>query len=573
MITYLQHKFVLSKEGAKDLLRGIIYSLLLDLSFMLPVGLAVLALEQYIEPYVGNESHQFGFLTYLAMGVGVLLIMSWISSRQYKSVYIGTFKESANRRIGLAEQLRLLPLSYFSKKNLSDLTSTIMGDCADLEKAFSHSIPQLIGSSISLAIIAIPLFIINWKLSLALLWVVPVALLVMELTKKTNESHSFKQYQHKRAIAEKLQEGFEGIHEIKSNCGEEGYLEEFDEILIQSEKGQIRSQLIMGTVVNSAQMILKLGLVSLVFWGIKLMMAGEVSLMVYIMFLIVASRIFDPLTAMFDFMAHISSIKAQVARMREIYNTPKPEGVKEYQLKGTDVVFDNVDFSYEGDKRVLNKTSFRAKQGEITALVGPSGSGKSTAVKLLSRFWDAESGTITVGGIDISTVDPEALLKNFSIVFQDVTLFNSTVLENIRIGDPNATIDEVKAAAELAGCSDFIERLEEGYDTMIGENGAILSGGERQRISIARALLKDAPIILLDEASASLDVENETKIQRAISALIKNKTVLVIAHRMRTIANADHIVVLERGHVVEEGKFNQLMENNGVFYRMNHVDD
>lgn len=569
MITYLQNKFALSLQGAKDLFKGIVYSLLLDLSFMLPVGLAVLALSQYVEPIIGGEASQHGWVFYLTLGIGILLLMGWISRQQYMAVYIGTFSESANRRIGLAEQLRLLPISYFSKKNLSDLTGTIMGDCAELEKAFSHSIPQLIGSSISLVIITIPLLIINWKLTLALLWVVPVALLVMKVTKKANERYSYKHYQNKRNIAEKLQEGFEGIHEIKANNGEKRYMDSFDAILSASERAQIKSQLVMGTIVNSAQMILKLGLVSLVFFGIKLMMAGEVTLMVYLMFLIVASRIFNPLTSMFDFIAHLSSIKAQVERMKEVYEQPKPTGTADYQLDGTDIVFDCVDFSYEADKQVLHNTSFTAKQGEITALVGASGSGKSTAVKLLARFWEVNRGKITVGGVDIKTIDPEALLKHFSIVFQEVTLFNSSILENIRIGKPTATIDEVKAAAELAGCSDFINRMEQGYDTEIGENGAVLSGGERQRISIARALLKDAPIILLDEASASLDVENESKIQRGISALIRNKTVLVIAHRMRTIANANRIVVLEGGTVVEDGRFEELMQRRGVFYQMN----
>ena len=567
MITYLQRTFVLTKQGAKDLMKGVFFSALLDLSFMLPASLALYLLHIIIN--LNNSSpNSLGFTI---ASLAILFVIGWVYNKQFSTLYLTTYRESANRRISLAEHLRQLPLSYFSKKDLSDLTNTIMGDSADLEEAFSHAIPQLIGSIISMFVISIPLFIINWKLAIALLWVVPIGFIILLVSQKLNQKLTHTTFIERRKVAQNIQEGFETIHEIKSNAGEDDYLRNFEEQLKRVEKSQINSQLGTAAAINTSQMILKLSLVTLVIVGLNLIFKGEIQLFEYLLFLIVASRIFDPIFSIFDYITHLSAIKSQINRMKSIHNHPVQKFDKECEFENYDIAFTKVRFSYNKNTPVLKEATFNAKQGEITALIGPSGSGKSTVLQLLARFWDIDKGSITIGGQNIDTIQPEELLNHFSIVFQDVTLFNNTIKENIRIGRMDATDEEIIEIASLAGCDDFINRLPEGINTVTGENGEMLSGGERQRISIARALLKDAPIVLLDEASASLDVENETKIQAAISKLVENKTVVVIAHRMRTISTAHQIVTLEQGKVVQTGSPNQLMQEEGYFSRMNDL--
>ncbi|QYZ80187.1 ABC transporter ATP-binding protein [Methanofollis formosanus] len=569
MRKYLQNRFALSEQGAKDLIKGSLYCALADISLMAPLGLLVLLLDALLKPIFGAPASQPpDIVLYTVLGVLILGLMYVCHWYQYTSVFVATYAESATRRISLAEKLRHLPLSYFGKKDLSDLTNTVMGDCAELEHAFSHAIPQLIGASISTLLVGIGLLVFDWQMGLALLWVIPVALMIILGSKRVHKSGVEKHYRAKRACADGIQECLETVQEIKAYNREEAYLAGLDRKLDEAERAQISSEFTAGVFVKSAEMVLKLGLATVVLVGSSLLIAGQTDLLTFLIFMIAASRIYDPLSGVIANIAEIIHVDVRIDRMNEIMRHPVQEGVEEYSTKGYDIVFDHVGFSYNEGEKVLNDVSFTARQGEVTALVGPSGGGKSTATKLAARFWDVDRGTITLGGVDISTVDPEALLRNYAIVFQDVVLFNGTVMENIRLGRRDATDEEVMAAAKAAMCDEFVSRLPQGYRTVIGENGSTLSGGERQRISIARALLKDAPVVLLDEATASLDVENETKIQTALSRLIEDKTVLVIAHRMRTVANADRIVVLDGGYVAQQGTSDELLKQGGLYKHM-----
>ncbi|MDD3621373.1 MAG: ABC transporter ATP-binding protein [Methanofollis sp.] len=569
MYKYLQNRFALSEQGAKDFVRGSLYCALADISLMVPLGLVVLLLDALLKPILGVPTGQPpDLLLYTVLALLILGFMFVCHWYQYTSVYVSTYRESATRRISLAEKLRHLPLSYFGEKDLSDLTNTIMGDCATLETAFSHAIPQMVGASISTILVGIGLLVFDWKMGVALLWVAPVALAIIVGSKKIQEKGIQTHYDAKRACADRIQECLETVQDIKAYNQEEAYLVGLDQKLDEAERLQISSEFTTGIFVKSAEMVLKLGLATVILVGSSLLVSGQTDLLVFLIFLIAASRIYDPLTGILANIAEIIHTDVPINRMNEIMRHPVQEGATEYSTDGYDIVFDHVGFSYNEGETVLNDVSFTAKQGEVTALVGPSGGGKSTATKLAARFWDPNRGTITLGGVDISTVDPEALLRNYAIVFQDVVLFNDTVMENIRLGRRDATDDEVKAAAQAAMCDEFVSRLPQGYQTIIGENGSTLSGGERQRISIARALLKDAPVVLLDEATASLDVENETKIQSAISQLIRDKTVLIIAHRMRTVANADTIVVLDGGYVAQQGTSDELLKEGGLYKHM-----
>uniref|UniRef100_UPI000832DE33 ABC transporter ATP-binding protein n=1 Tax=Methanofollis ethanolicus TaxID=488124 RepID=UPI000832DE33 len=569
MRNYVQKRFALSEQGAKDFVKGSLYSAIADISLMVPLGLLVLVLYALLQPVIDVQTGRPpDIVLYTALGLLILGFMYVCHWYQYTSVFVSTYSESATRRISLAEKLRHLPLSYFGKRDLSDLTNTIMGDCADLEHAFSHAIPQLVGASVSTVLVGIGLLIFDWRMGVALLWVVPVALVIIVGSKKLQEKGLKKHYLAKRVCADGIQECLETVRDIKSCNQEEIYLAGLDKKLDEAESAQIASEVMSGICVKSAEMVLKLGLATVVLVGSGMLIAGQTDLLVYLIFLIAASRIYDPLTGILSYVAEIFLVDVRINRMNEILNHQVQEGAENYSTNGYDIVFDHVGFSYNEGENVLKDVSFTAKQGEVTALVGPSGGGKSTAAKLAARFWDVDHGTITLGGTDISTVDPEALLRNYAIVFQDVVLFHDTVMENIRLGRRDAADEEVMEAAKSAMCDEFVSRLPQGYQTVIGENGSTLSGGERQRISIARALLKDAPIVLLDEATASLDVENETRIQTALSQLIKDKTVLVIAHRMRTVANADKIVVLDEGHVAQEGSSDELMQQGGLYKHM-----
>lgn len=555
MLNFLKRRLALSTKGAQDFIKAVFLTTLLDLVLMLPAVFVFLFLDDYLrELLVPTGNVHGGIWYYVAIGI-LFMLFTWLLARfQYRGTFTPIYEESANRRISLAEKLRKLPLAFFGEKNLSDLTSTIMTDNTELEHTFAHAVPQLFASLISLSIIAAVMFYYNWQLSLALFWVAPVAAVVVLASKQWQERNNQIIYDAKRDVTERIQEGLETIQEIKSYGNEDLYLADLDDKLNTYESELTRGELLGGVLVNSAHSLLKLGIASVIIIGARLLAAGTVDLFTYFMFLIVASRIYEPIGDVFNNLAALFYLDIRINRMNEMASLPTQGGETEFNPSHFDIVFDRVDFSYESGKQVLKDVSFTAKQGEITALVGPSGGGKSTSAKLAARFWDVDSGSITLGGRDIKAIDPETLLQHFSVVFQDVALFNTSVMENIRVGKLNATDEEVMRVAKLAQCDDFIRSMPEGYETVVGENGERLSGGERQRISIARALLKDAPVVLLDEATASLDVGNESKVQVGISELIRGKTVLIIAHRMRTVANADKIVVLENGTIVESGE-------------------
>ncbi|MDR2915893.1 MAG: ABC transporter ATP-binding protein/permease [Tannerella sp.] len=569
MIKTIKKRFALSTKGAKDFCKGIFFTILLDLALMLPAVFAFIFLEDYLRPvFNASASVAHGIVYYILLALAFMAIMFIIVVFQYRSTYTTVYEESANRRISLAEKLRKLPLAFFGEKNLSDLTTTIMQDCCDLEHEFSHSVPQLLASVISILLIAAGMFFCNWQLSLALFWVVPVALIIILLSKRKMSKDFKSNYQDKRKVTEQIQEGLDTIQEIKSYNQEDGYMEKLDEKINEYEKSQTKGELLTGIFVNGSQSILKLGLASVIIAGATLLASGSIDLFTYLIFMVIGSRVYVPVSEVMSNIAVLVYLDIRIDRMNEMEALPIQQGETDFIPSGYDIEFKNVDFSYESGKQVLKDVSFTAKQGEITALVGPSGSGKSTAAKLAARFWDIQSGQIMLGEQDISRIESETLLKNYSVVFQDVVLFNASVKDNIRIGKRDASDEEVLHAAHLAQCDEFVNKMPQGYDTVIGENGETLSGGERQRVSIARALLKDAPIVLLDEATASLDVENETKIQAGISELVKDKTVLIIAHRMRTVANASKIVVLDNGRVAEMGSPEKLKKQNGIFSRM-----
>lgn len=569
MLENIKKRFALSDKGAKDFAKGVIYTTLLDIALMLPAVFVFLFLEDYLRPILQPvDSVLHGAMYYTILGIAFLTIMFAIAVLQYRSTFTTVYDESANRRISLAEKLRKLPLAFFGEKNLSDLTATIMDDCTDLEHTFSHAVPQLFASLISITLIALGLFFYNWQLALSLFWVVPLAFAMILIAKKKMTRDNRINYLNKRAVSEQIQEGLDTIQEIKSYNQEEDYLEKLDGKINCYEKVLTQGELLTGIFVNGSQSILKLGLASVIIVGASLLTTETIDLFTYLIFMVIGSRVYSPISEVMNNLAALFYLDIRINRMNEMEALPVQQGRTKFNPTGYELEFNQVDFSYASGKQVLKKVSFTAKQGEITALVGPSGSGKSTAVKLAARFWDIQAGTIYLGGQDISQIEPETLLKHYSVVFQDVILFNASVMDNIRIGKRDASNEEVMRAARLAQCDEFVGRMPEGYNTIIGENGETLSGGERQRVSIARALLKDAPIVLLDEATASLDVENETKIQAGISELVRNKTVLIIAHRMRTVANADKIVVLEDGAVAETGSAEELKERNGIFARM-----
>ncbi len=578
MLKTIQQKLALSEKGAKDFIKGILCTTLLDIALMLPAVFMFFFLNEYLNKALNPAySIEHTIWYYILLGFGFMLIMFGISILQYKSTFVTIYDESANRRISLAEKLRKLPLAFFGEKNLSDLTSTIMNDNTDLEHTFSHAVPQLFASIISIVLIAIGLFFYNWQLSLALFWVVPFAAAILFISKKKIDKENKIGYHNKRNVTEKIQEGLDTVQEIKSYNQEETYVKELNATVDVYEKQLIRGELMTGVFVNSAQSFLKLGLAGVIIVGAGMVATETTSLFVYFIFLMISASIYNPVNEVFNNLAALLYLNVRINRMNEMEAMPVQQGKTEFKPANYDIEFQNVDFAYEEGKQVLQNVSFTAKQGDITALVGPSGGGKSTSAKLSARFWDINKGKILLGNEDISEIEPETLLKNYSVVFQDVILFNASIMDNIRIGKRNATDEEVVQVAKLAQCDEFIRKMPDGYRTIIGENGETLSGGERQRISIARALLKDAPIVLLDEATASLDVENETKIQAGISELIKNKTVLIIAHRMRTVANADKVIVLGNGKVIESGNPQLLKIQNGAFAKMierqmNHVN-
>ena len=568
MIRKLQHVFALSEKGARDFVKAVAWCFLCNVGLMLPVGVVMATLQYLLETLETGGDPAAKVLVYTGGAAAVLALLFLLHWFQYASLYLATYQESAARRIALAETLRKLPLSFFGTRDLSDLTSTMIADCSSLDQMFSHYIPQLFASILSTVFIGVCMFCFDWRMALAVLWVLPAAVLLTAGSKKLQDAFGTRNILTKREVADAIQEDIEAIRDIQSCNRQEACLQELDRRLEAAEQSSIRSELITGVFVCSAQAFLRIGLATTVLVGAELLTGGELSFLYFLGFLFAAARLYDPLGLVLQNIAATFNAKLKIERMRAIQEQPVQTGVETCEPENFDIVFDHVKFAYRDGESVLEDVSFTARQGQVTALVGPSGGGKSTACKLAARFWDIQGGKITLGGIDISTVDPETLLKHYSFVFQDVVLFRDTILENIRLGRRGATDEEVYAAARAARCDEFVRELPEGYQTVVGENGSTLSGGERQRISIARALLKDAPVILLDEATASLDVENETAVQEAISRLVKDKTVLIIAHRMRTVAGADHVVVLADGGVAQEGAPAELLAQNGLYRQM-----
>lgn len=563
MIEKLMYKYALSKQGASDMIKAIISATISNIILMVPVALLYYLVRDYMAGNLGDK-----VLFYVA-GCLITFVLIGISTYiQYNATFLSTYVESGVRRVTLAEKLRKIPLSFFGKKDLSDLTSTIMNDCAQMETASSHFIPELFGACISTALIAVGLFFFDWRMAIAALWVLPVSFLIVGCSGKVQKSLNKKQMVLKMACADGIQECLENVRDLQAYNTQEDYMKGLTAKIKAVEKHAIVTELGTAVFVGSSQMILKLGIATVALVGGVLLAKGELDILTFFMFLMVVSRIYDPMQVSLQNLAAVIASGVQSDRLDEILSHEVQDGTNTMKNDGYNIEFSNVGFSYETGDVVLKDVSFVAKQGEVTALIGPSGGGKTTVSRLASRFWDANRGSITVGGMDISKVDPETLMSLYSIVFQDVTLFNNTILENIRIGKMDATDEEVIAAAKLAHCDEFAEKLSDGWNTVIGENGSELSGGERQRISIARAFLKDAPIILLDEATASLDVDNETMIQESLSRLIKDKTVMIIAHRMRTVANADKIVVLKDGVVAESGTPSELDAKDGIYANM-----
>ncbi len=567
-----QRKYALTDQGIKNTKQGTFWTVIVNLIVMGGMGILFLMMQKYMATLTGGEPLPSAAL-FLLLTVAFLVLSLITHLQQYRATYGLVYGEVKSVRIGLAERLRKLPLGYFGKRDLADLTETVMGDVNRLEHVWSHCLGYLYGSYISTAIIAIWVFIYNWKLAIACLWGVPVAFALLFGSRKLAKRQSEIVKTAAVQVADGIQETLENIREVRATNREDRFLETLDAKIDHHEKTMRMGELSTGIFVNAASVIMRLGVATTILTGTRLILAGEIDFMTLFLFLLVITRVYAPFDQALALIAEMFMSQISANRLTEIHDAKTAEGAETFNPAGHDIAFRNVGFAYDGEQ-VLRGVTFTAKEGEITALVGPSGSGKSTCAKLAARLWDIQDGTIEVGGVDIATVDPEVLLTDYSMVFQDVVLFDDTVMENIRLGKHGATDEEVLAAAKAANCDEFVEKLPQGYATPIGENGAKLSGGERQRISIARALLKNAPIVLLDEATASLDVENETKVQGALSRLLAGKTVLVIAHRMRTVEAADHIVVLADGKVAEEGSPAELLaKEGGIFRRMTQLQN
>lgn len=561
-----QRKYALTDQGVQNTKKGTFWTVIVNLIVMGGISILYLLTSEFMGTLTEEEP-----LPGAALFIGLLLLFLFLSFvthlQQYKATYGLVYNEVKATRLGLAERLRKLPLGYFGKRDLADLTETIMGDVNRMEHVWSHVLGYLYGAYISTAIIAVCLLAYDWRLAIACLWGVPAAFGLLFGSRRAAASSAERTKKAAVRVSDGIQEALENVREIRATNQEERYLNALNQKIDEHERITIQGELGTGLFVNAASVIMRLGVATTILVGADLILNGSIDFMLLFLFLLVITRVYAPFDQSLALIAEMFVSQVSADRMNEIYDTPAAEGVEEFEPEGHDIIFDHVSFSYD-KKAVLRDVSFTAKEGEVTALVGPSGSGKSTCARLAARLWDISGGAIRVGGVDISTVDPEVLLRDYSMVFQDVVLFDDTVMENIRLGKRGATDEEVRAAARAANCEEFVKRLPQGYHTPIGENGAKLSGGERQRISIARAVLKDAPIVLLDEATASLDVENETKVQEALSRLLAGKTVLVIAHRMRTVEAADKIIVLADGQVAEEGTSAELLRKNGLYHRM-----
>lgn len=568
MRKFFMDRYAMSELGANNLKKAIFSRTILNLVKMFPPIIAFIFLFQYLSSIEGIKAdYELSFVNYIVVILVMGLIIFFVASWDYTRLYTNVYSESANSRIDIANRLKKLPLSYFGKRDLSDLAETMMNDITLYEEIFSHAVPQLYATIISTTVISVMILCYNFKLGIATLWVIPVSIILFLISKKKNKKGSDEWVKSSRAVYDDFQEKVDQIQEIKAYNLEEKSLKEFDEKLAVNKKNKLKLEFLGGISLALSNILLKLGIVTVAVTGAGMLIAGEINILIYIAFLMLTASIYLPIEGILTFMTMLTTLESVVGRIKEIKTMPVQEGKTEMKVKSYDIEFKNVHFGYD-DYSVINGVSFTAKQGETTALIGPSGSGKTTLTKLAARFWDIDSGQILLGGEDISKVDPETLLKNFSIVFQDVTLFNASIKDNIRVGKKNATDEEILKAAKVARCDEFIKRMPEGIDTIIGENGERLSGGERQRLSIARAILKDAPVVLLDEATASLDVENESLIQEALSELIKEKTVIIIAHRMRTIRSVDKIVLLNEGKIEAMGNDKELYEKSEMYRNM-----
>lgn len=566
----IMRKYALTEKGLSNTKKGAFWTVIVNLVIMVGVGILYFMMDRFMDVQINGVVLPSIWL-FIGLAVAFVLLSLITHLEQYRTTYGLVYNEVKNTRLSLAERLRRLPLGYFGKRDLADLTETVMGDVNRLEHVWSHCLGYLYGAYISTAIIAVGLFIYDWRLAIACLWGVPVAFLLLFGSRHISKRNSEKLKEKAVAVSDGIQEALENVREIRATNQEQRYLDGLSQKIDAHEKENIHGELVVGLFVNGASVIMRLGVATTILVGTSLILSGRVDFMILFLFLMVITRIYAPFDQSLALIAEMLMSQVSANRLNEIYDTPVAEGKEQFSPQGYDIIFDNVCFAYDNEQ-VLEGVSFTAKEGEVTALVGPSGSGKSTCARLAARLWDIQKGTIRVGGVDISTIDPEVLLTDYSMVFQDVVLFDDTVMENIRLGKHGASDDEVRAAAKAANCDEFVEKLPYGFATPIGENGAKLSGGERQRISIARALLKNAPIVLLDEATASLDVENETKVQSALSRLLEGKTVLVIAHRMRTVQAADKIVVLRKGKVAEEGTPEELYsKEDGIFHRMSDL--
>ena len=564
----LREKLALTEEGASALRKGALVSALANLVLMAPIAIFYLVTGEFLA-HLEDPAAPLPALSPYLLGIAAVVALVFATQFwEYNAAYGAVYEESARKRIGLAERLRMLPLSFFGKRDLADLTTVIMKDAADQERLFSHTMPQLFGTTLSTAVCAVALLFFDWRLALASLWPIPVAVGIVLATAGIQQRRVARKNASALALAGDIQEYLEGNREVRSLNQVESFLDRLGHDVDDYEQAKLSTELTVGAAVCSTQALLRLGVASTVLVGAMLMAAGSCDLMVFFCFMLVVTRLYDPISLVLQSIAELIDMRLSLDRMRAIEGEPAQTGAMAFSPDGHDIAFESVSFSYDDGRPVLSDVTFTAREGEVTALVGPSGSGKSTAAKLAARFWDANAGSVLVGGVDVSTVDPETLLGDYSEVFQEVVLFDNTVMENIRLGRRDATDDEVLAAAGAANCDEFVRKLPDGYQTMIGENGSRLSGGERQRISIARALLKNAPIVLLDEATASLDVENESQVQQALSRLLAGKTVMVIAHRMRTVMNADKIIVLDKGRVAEQGAPQELLDADGLFARM-----
>ena len=565
-----QHKYALSEQGVKNVKQGTLWTVIVNLVVMGGMSILFLMMSRYMDTLTAGAALPRS-LPILLLVLAFVVLSFLTHLQQYKATYGLVYGEVKNVRISLAERLRRLPLGYFGKRDLADLTETIMGDVNRLEHVWSHCLGYLYGSYVSTAIIAVMLFAYNWKLAVACLWGVPVAFALLFGSRKLARRNSEITKAAGIQVSDGIQETLENIREVRATNQEDRFLKELGDKIDHHESTMIKGELSTGIFVNAASVIMRLGVATTILTGTTMILYGQIDFMTLFMFLLVITRVYAPFDQALALIAEMFVSQVSANRLMEIQDAKTAEGAERFAPKGHDIVFNNVGFAYD-DKQVLDGVSFTAREGEVTALVGPSGSGKSTCARLAARLWDIDQGSIEVGGVDIAAVDPEVLLTDYAMVFQDVVLFDDTVMENIRLGRHGATDEEVICAAQAANCEEFVSKLPRGYDTPIGENGAKLSGGERQRISIARALLKNAPIVLLDEATASLDVENETKVQGALSRLLQGKTVLVIAHRMRTVEAADHIVVLSEGKVAEEGRPEELLrEDDGIFRHMTEL--